>query len=85
MLTAAEVPANPQFVRDDKGRPIAEDGWPISGLACIDEVIAVSGLSRSKVYQQMAKGDIPSRRFGRSRRVEWAVVRRLFLTSEMQD
>ena len=84
MLTV-ELPVNPQFRRDDKGRPIAEDGWPISGLACIDEVIAASGLSRSKIYQGMASGNIPSRRFGRSKRVEWAVVRRLFLAPELHD
>jgi hypothetical protein len=66
------------FRRDDKGRPIAADGWPISGMACIPEVVAASGLGRSKVYSMLDR-EIPPRRFGRSLRVEWAVVRRLFL------
>lgn len=68
-----------EFRRDDQGRAVLADGYPAAGLAVIDEVVAVSGLSRSKVYSMLDR-EIPTRRFGRSRRVEWAVVRKLFLT-----
>lgn len=70
------------FRRDDKGRPVSTDGWPISGMATVAEVSAVSGLCRSKVYQLLTIGEIPSRQFGRSRRVEWSVVRRMFIQSQ---
>ena len=65
--------------RDEKGRPIADDGWPVSGLATINEVVTASGLSRSRIYSMLGE-QIPTRKFGRSVRVEWNVVRRLFLT-----
>lgn len=61
-------------------RPTAEDGYPISGLAKIGEVVVASGLSRSKVYAMLSSGELPSLRFGKSRRVAWQVVRELFLT-----
>ena len=81
---SATIEAKAEFRRDDKGRPIAEDGWPISGLASIPEAIAVSGLSRSKVYGMLDR-EIPTRRYGRSRRIEWTVLRRLFLTTQVED
>lgn len=70
---------------DRKGRPLAEDGYPKSGLAHVKEVAAASSLSTSTIYQMVASGELPSRPFGRARRVEWAVVRRMFLTPELQD
>lgn len=70
--------------RDERGRPIAEDGYPISGLATLPEVAAASGLSRSKLYTMLDR-EIPTRRFGRSLRVEWAVVRRLFLAPRVEN
>lgn len=79
------MPATPdataEFRRDDKGRAILGDGYPAGGLATIDEVASFSGLSRSKVYSMLDR-EIPTRRFGRSRRVEWSVVRRLFVTPQ---
>jgi len=60
-------------------KPLAADGWPVSGMAQIDEVCAASSLSRSKVYSMLTSGELPSVRFGRSRRVSWATVRRMFL------
>lgn len=68
--------------RDERGRPIASDGWPLSGMARVDEVVRASGLSRSKVYNMLRAGDLQSATFGKSRRVPWAEVRRLFLCAE---
>lgn len=68
------------FAKDEKGRPIADDGYPVSGLATINELAAIVSLSRSKIYQKINDGSIPSVTFGRSRRVQWPVVRKLFLT-----
>ncbi|MCR9200207.1 MAG: helix-turn-helix domain-containing protein [Planctomycetaceae bacterium] len=65
--------------KDEKGRPLAEDGYPMSGLATIAEVVSASSLSRSKVYQYLDSGLIPSVRFGRSRRVQWSTVREMFI------
>lgn len=74
-----------ELLRDEKGRPLAEDGWPMSGLAQVREIAAASSLSTSTIYQMISDGSLPSRPFGRARRVEWAVVRRLFLTPQLQD
>ena len=60
-------------------RPLAEDGYPAAGLACVAEVVAVSRLSRSKVYEMLTSGELPSVRFGKSRRIRWTDIRRLFL------
>ncbi|MFO1000878.1 MAG: hypothetical protein U0936_11090 [Planctomycetaceae bacterium] len=38
------------FRRDEKGRPIAADGYPLTGLASVAEVVAATGLSRSQIY-----------------------------------
>ena len=61
-------------------RPTAEDGYPISGLAKIAEVVVASGLSRSKVYSMLMTGELPSVSFGKSRRVPWSAVRAMFLS-----
>lgn len=65
--------------RDEKGRPLAEDGYPISGLAHVKTIAAIADMSKSAIYQMIASGELPSRPFGRSRRVEWRVVRETFL------
>ena len=62
---------------DNHGRPVAADGYPVAGPAKISEVIAVSTLSRSAVYA-MLDNDLPTKYFGRSRRVDWADIRRKF-------
>lgn len=67
--------------RDEKGRVIASDGWPLSGLATVDEAVAVSGLSHSTIYNMLTRGDLESQRFGRSRRIPWRVIRENFLDS----
>lgn len=41
MPTAFDTVA--ELRHDDKGRPIAEDGYPISGLAHVKEVAAACG------------------------------------------
>jgi predicted DNA-binding transcriptional regulator AlpA len=66
--------------RDEQGRPLAEDGWPMSGLARIPEAVAASGLSRSKLYAEIRAGRLATKVFGRSRRIPWSEVRRAFLS-----
>ena len=70
--------AQDQYRRDDLGRPIADDGYPLSGMAKIQEIVALSGLSRSTVYG-MLDVELPTQYFGRCRRVPWPNVRRVFL------
>lgn len=60
-------------------RPVAADGWPLSGLCTIHELIAVSGLSRSKLYDLIRSGELKTKIFGRARRVPWSEARRVFL------
>ncbi len=74
----------PEIFRDEKGRPCAADGWPISGLATVQEVATVSRLSLSKIYLMIASGEMESRRVGRSLRVPWSVVRSMFLDEPVQ-
>lgn len=69
----------PGVTRDEKGRPLADDGWPVSGLATVAEVCAASSISRSQVYAMLQAGKLPSRQFGRSRRIPWSIVREVFL------
>ena len=72
-------PQSTQIRRDEKGRVIAEDGYPLSGLATPRDGIAISSLSRAEFYKRIRSGEIPSRKFGRAIRIEWAVIRRMFL------
>jgi excisionase family DNA binding protein len=74
----------PEIFRDERGRPCAADGWPISGLATVQEVASVSGLAPSTIYQMIASGELESRRFGRSLRVPWSLVRSMFLDEPQQ-
>ena len=69
-----------EIQRDERGRVIAADGWPVSGLATISEAMAVSGLSRSKVYSMLSKGELESRTFGKSRRIPWPILRETFMS-----
>lgn len=71
-----------EILRDEKGRPIADDGYPKGGLAKVTELPAPTGLALSTLYAMIQNGHLPSKAFGRSRRVEWAVVRKMFLDSE---
>ena len=61
--------------RDERGRPIGEDNYPISGLASVSEVALVSGLSVGLIYKMIHAGELEVRRFGRSVRVPWASLR----------
>lgn len=65
--------------RDERGRAIAEDSYPIGGLATIAEAEVASGLSRSKLYQMIQRGELETRRFGRACRITWASIRTNFL------
>ncbi len=63
--------------KDEKGRLLGDDGLPSGGLATIPEVVTTTGLSRSKVYSMIAEDELEVKRFGRSVRVPWHVVRRI--------
>lgn len=69
--------------RDEYGRPIADDGYPIAGLGTINEAVAVSRLSRSQIYNLINRQELEAVRFGRSRRITWQSIREKFLTSEV--
>ena len=68
-----------EHTRDESGRLLAADGWPLGGLATVTEVVQASGLSRSKIYDMITVGDLQMRRFGRSVRIPWSEVRAVFL------
>lgn len=69
--------------RDEFGRPIADDGYPIAGLGTISEAVSVSRLSRSQIYNMINRHELEAVRFGRSRRITWQSIREKFLTSEV--
>ena len=71
-----------ELKRDEKGRPIADDGYPMNGMAHITEAIAFSGLSRSKLYSMMKAGELPTRQYGRTTRISWKVLREFFGAEE---
>ena len=71
-----------ELKRDESGRLLADDGYPLGGLATVNEVVAVSGLARSTVYQMISTGDLPVKRFGRAVRVRWSDTRAIFLDDE---
>lgn len=71
------------MAKTEFSRPVAADGWPSAGLAKIQEVVLASGLSRSKIYAMLGTGELPSVRFGKSRRVPWPVVRERFLRCDI--
>lgn len=62
---------------DATGRPVAADGWPVAGLARIDEARLYLGLSRSKLYSMLQQGLLSSQTFGKARRIRWAELRRV--------
>lgn len=65
--------------RDESGRLLAPDGWPVGGLARVREISAATGLCVSEIYEMTADGRLDAKRFGRSVRVPWQVVRAKFL------
>ncbi len=75
-----ETPVDDDIRRDEKGRPLAADGYPVSGLATVVDAMAVSSLGRTHIYDLMTRGKLPSVRFGRSRRIPWPALREVFLT-----
>ena len=68
--------------RDERGRVIANDGYPTTGLATISEAVALSGLSRSKIYDMVGRGQLETRQFGKSRRILWTSLRAAFMGGE---
>jgi predicted DNA-binding transcriptional regulator AlpA len=48
------------------------------------EAVAVSGLSKSKLYLMICRGELEVKQFGRSRRITWASIRSAFLSSEVR-
>jgi predicted DNA-binding transcriptional regulator AlpA len=71
--------------RDERGRVLAADGYPTAGLASITEAVSVSGLSRSMIYLMINRGELETKRFGKSRRITWASIRQTFLSSEVNS
>ncbi len=63
------------FERDEKGRPVAADGYPTAGLATIEEVAIALSVSKGTVYAMVNAGRLEGRRFGRSLRVSWSSLR----------
>ncbi|MEO2030444.1 MAG: hypothetical protein ABGZ35_00005 [Planctomycetaceae bacterium] len=78
-------PPMTEIRRDEKGRVIAPDGYPLAGLATANEGMAVSSLSRAEFHKPMRDGRIPSRMYGRIRRIQWAMLRRLLLESNAEE
>lgn len=68
--------------RDERGRIVGDDGYPLAGLATTAEAVAVSGLSRSQIYAMFARGELDGRRFGRVIRITWASLRAAFLAGD---
>jgi excisionase family DNA binding protein len=64
-----------QIRRDERGRPIAEDGYPTGGMASVEEASTVSGLSTGMIYKLSQNGELECRRFGRTIRIPWAALR----------
>ncbi|HIE96900.1 MAG TPA: DNA-binding protein [Fuerstia sp.] len=60
---------------DSQGRVLNADGMPAGGLASVTDVVRVTQFSKAYVYKLIADGDLESKRFGRSVRVPWSVVR----------
>jgi len=76
--------AEAEIQRDEKGRILHPDGWPLSGCATIAEAMAVSSLSRSKIYLMITQHDLEAKKFGKARRITWQSLRKAFLTSEAE-
>ena len=66
--------------RDDLGRMVAADGYPLAGLAFIDDATAIGAMSRSHIYSMVRNGELEAKRFGRSCRITWASIRQAFLS-----
>jgi len=71
-----------ELKRDESGRALAADGMPLGGLATVAEVVTATGLSRSKIYDLINAGELQVKRFGRSVRVPWPIVRHVFLGND---
>lgn len=68
-----------ELKRDESGRLLADDGYPVGGMATVNEVVAVSSLARSTIYKMIDEGELPVARFGRAVRIKWSDVRQMFL------
>lgn len=79
-MSTATIESDTDLRRDDRGRMVASDGYPLAGLATIEEATAVSGLSRSHIYSLIRRGELEAKRFGRSCRITWASLRQAFLS-----
>jgi excisionase family DNA binding protein len=61
-----------------------ESSLPIRLLLTPDEAALALGISRAKLYPMLMRGEIPSIRFGGSRRVPIAALRR-FIEKQLAD
>ena len=71
-----------ELQRDESGRLLADDGYPVGGMATVRDAVAVSKLSKSMVYQMLDSGELECRRYGRSVRIPWTSIRATFLDCE---
>jgi len=71
--------------RDKFGRVTAPDGLPLGGNARVNEVAAVSGLRRSKLYSMCEAGELASVRVGRTVLIPWREVRSVLLEPGVQS
>lgn len=78
-MSTATVNEPDELRRDEQGRLLAADGWPVSGLAHVKTIAAIADMSKSAIYQMISNGTLESKPFGRARRVPWSVVREKFL------
>ena len=67
---------------DAADRVLGSDGLPAGGLASVVDIQRVTQFSRSQVYKMIADRRIECKRFGRSVRVPWSVVRSTFLEAD---
>lgn len=67
-----------ELKRDESGRLLGNDGYPLGGLATVNECVAATGISKSKLYDMIDTGELSVKRFGRSVRIPWTTVRAVF-------
>ena len=65
-----------QRMRDESGRLLADDGYPVGGMAKVSEAATAGSLAQSTVYKMIEDGELESKRFGRAVRIPWTALRK---------